>query len=285
MAFRRGEFVIFDECEEEDKNIVDDSTESKEECRHENKIEELNICKDCGLEISAIINVNEAEWRYYGADDSHHSSDPSRVHLRKNEEKSIFNDLKKSRIPETIKKKMNETYLTLTKGNILRGDKRKGLIFAIAFYIYRQSDEEKQKTKQELLEMMPGIPESAVSEGIAEYTKRMKKNKIPIEFKRYVRAEDYINELMEGFDASKEHKMKVKEVCASIHNKSSILNAAGPRSVATAVLWYYMKQRGTELECSKYAEKVGLSNLTIQKYTKEIEKVLKMLGKKKGKEE
>ena len=55
-------------------------------CLHKNIINENGIesCTDCGIEIYKELSL-EPEWRFYGENDSKHSSDPSRCHIRKME--------------------------------------------------------------------------------------------------------------------------------------------------------------------------------------------------------
>src|SRR5271156_5577616 len=104
--------------------IKEDDYENNEEDNYENldDIEELNIddyekinddimeiclhknsttnnggvetCSDCGIEIYKELSL-EPEWRYYGDNDSKHSSDPSRCHIRKIDDKNIYKDIEK----------------------------------------------------------------------------------------------------------------------------------------------------------------------------------------------
>jgi len=91
-------FELFDEALHEfNKNNEGENQDEieKNDCSHANIIDDngIKLCEDCGLEITRDIQYNK-EWRYYGASDTRHNSDPNRCHVRKTEEKTIYKDVK-----------------------------------------------------------------------------------------------------------------------------------------------------------------------------------------------
>ena len=89
------DFSLFEEAltkynENHDKEDDISHIIDKEDCKHNNIIEETGIvcCADCGIEMEKSI-FHEKEWRYYGQSDNKRTSDPNRVHLRKIELKLV----------------------------------------------------------------------------------------------------------------------------------------------------------------------------------------------------
>ena len=85
------------------------------------------ISKVCDVTDEKELNRNigfEKEWRYYGSSDTRHNSDPSRCHLRKNDEKNIFKDVENMKFNEKIVSIANTLYEKVTKGSIFRGNSR-----------------------------------------------------------------------------------------------------------------------------------------------------------------
>jgi transcription initiation factor TFIIIB Brf1 subunit/transcription initiation factor TFIIB len=70
---------------------------------------------------------------------------------------------------------------------------------------------------------------------------------------------------------------QVEEVCAiytRIYNRSSKLNRARPQSVAAAVIYYWISKNNIQIDIKDFAANTNLSELTIKKNTKEVEKVI-----------
>jgi len=115
----------------DEKNIT-------EICLHKNSANDkgVEICADCGIEIYKELSL-EPEWRYYGDNDSKHSSDPSRCHIRKIEEKNIYKDIEKYNFPVSINEAANSKYIEVTGGKIRRGNFRQSIIYACIFNAYK----------------------------------------------------------------------------------------------------------------------------------------------------
>lgn len=261
------------EIESKEAKSIDekDYKELSGECKHLNITSlEVDICTDCGMVLSHEIST-EAEWRYYGSEDTRHASDPSRVHLRKNEHKNIFKDLEKYPLPQTIKEKMNERYIKITNGDILRGDSRIGMIFACAFYIYKES--KSIKTADELLEIIK-ISKKCMSKGLENYVKRTNKQGTRVLVRTYTNASDFIPDIMEKFYSQRSHINAVKELYLKIKNKSSVLNASKPQSVACSLVYYYLCSINIQIKCKDFARTVGVSDMTISKLSKTISSIL-----------
>ena len=100
----------------------------EEDCLHNNTTNEkgIDICTDCGEEISKKI-THTKEWRYYGQSDNRHSADPNRVQVRKIDDRTIFRDVDNMGFSDKIISEANELYFEVTKGQIFRGNSRKAM--------------------------------------------------------------------------------------------------------------------------------------------------------------
>ena len=83
-----------------------------------------------------------------------------------------------------------------------------------------------------------------------------------------------IMEIMDKFYATAEQKEEVLELYKCIENKSSLLNRSRPQSVASGIVRYYILQKGKDVPIAVFKAKVNLSELTINRIVKEIERIL-----------
>mgnify|MGYP003336189110 FL=1 len=79
---------------------------------------------------------------------------------------------------------------------------------------------------------------------------------------------------MDKFKSSQEQKEEVIKLYSRIKNKSSKLNRARPQSVAASLIYYWTQQNNIDINLKDFAKKVDLSELTIDKNTKEISVIL-----------
>ena len=264
------EFKLFDEynnSQHSDKKI----SFITKECKHCNLIEDngIKLCLDCGQELNRNIGF-EKEWRYYGSSDTRHNSDPSRCHLRKNDEKSIYKDVENMKFNEKIVSIANSLYEKITKGSIFRGNSRKSIVFACIFHAYKISgDPQSCDTLVKIfnLEKRVGL------KGL----KYVNLNAPPdLDLKAsYIKPEDIIKEIMEKFAADESQHNEVISIYKQIKNKSSVINRSRPQSIASGIVRYYILKNKKEISMNDFKSKVGLSELTINRIVKEICTILK----------
>ncbi len=271
---------IFDESlyEEEDYNNVDSidvenyrsiNSDEMDLCIHTNSIMSngVEVCTDCGTEIYKELSL-EAEWRYYGDNDSKHNSDPSRCHLRKNDEKNIYNDVKDIDLPRNIIVEANDLYLLITEGKTRRGKFRKALIFACVFNAYKY--QLNPQTPEELQEKFE-LTKKDISRGLCQFNLKMKKSRKPT----YISPINFIPCIMKKkFNSSDEHVEKVKKLYKKIECKSILLNRSNPQSTISGLIYYYCRLIGKDITCAKFSEIVKLSDLTIGKISRNISEIL-----------
>lgn len=268
-----SDFILFDEAIEKYNNmgLHDSENESKSEnCEHLNLVNEkgVSVCIDCGEEINQQI-LHEKEWRYYGQSDTKHSSDPTRVQVRKNEERTIFKDVENLGFSESIIAKANKIYAQVTQGKIFRGNSRKAIVFACVFHAYKINGN--PQSHESLIEVFRLNRKTGLRglKYVSIYAPKESKIKTT-----YISPVNLINEIMQKFTATTEQKDEVIQLYEKIKNKSSRLNRSRPQSVASGLVFYWICLKGKGITVKEFAKKVSLSELTINKIAKEISEVL-----------
>jgi len=241
-------------------------------CEHTDVVSENGIvlCTDCGEEIDRPI-LHDKEWRYYGSTDSKRSSDPTRVHVRKSEEKNIDKDVETMGFSKNIVAKANELYMECTKGQIYRGGSRKAIIFACVFHAYKLIGN--HQTPDNLIQIFR-ISRKEGLKGLKIINVNIsKKSEIHDTF---ITSRHIINDIMNKFLTNEEQKEEVYALYEKIKNRSSTLNRARPQSVAAAVIYYWICLNDIGISIQEFANITQLSELTIQKNMKEVESIIKV---------
>ena len=70
-----------------------------------------------GNEIEKTI-FQDKEWRYYGNSDNNRTSDPNRVHIRKIDDRNIFQDVENMKFSDKIVSLAIQIYIKVIKGSI-----------------------------------------------------------------------------------------------------------------------------------------------------------------------
>lgn len=248
-------------CEENITTIV---------CSHVNIISEkgIGVCIDCGEEIQQKID-HDKEWRYYGQSDNKHTSNPNRVQMRKIEERSIYKDVESLGFSENIISKANKLYAQVTQGKIFRGNSRKAIVFACVFHAYKISD--KPQSHDKLIKIF-NLNRKTGLKGLKYVNLCAPKNsKIRT---TYITPINLVEEIMDQFSATCEQKQEVCDIYEQIKNRSSRLNRSRPQSVASGIVFYWICLKEKDISLKDFAKKVTLSELTINKMTKEIVDIL-----------
>ena len=227
------------------------------------------ICLDCGMHIQSEIKY-EKEWRFYGASDTRHVTDPNRCHMRKSSDKNIMKDVSNMGFSDRIVHIANEIYDNVSNGNIYRGAMRRAIIFACIFHAYKL--ENNPQSCDHLIKTF-NLTKKASLKGLKFVSLYSDKN--PSIKRSYITVENIINEIMNKFNASQEDINKIIIIYNKIKNKSSVLNRARPQSVAAGIIRYYCIKNNKEICMITFKNAVNLSELTINRISKEIENILK----------
>jgi hypothetical protein len=278
-----SEFILFDQILKEYKkiNISDEETDDSDSecCLHENIINEkgMSVCVDCGEEMQ-YKNTHDKEWRYYGQGDTKNSSDPTRVQMRKCEERNIFRDVENLGFSDKVVARANKIYAQVTKGKIFRGNSRRAIVFASIFHSFKLGG---HPQSHERLIRIFGLNRKTGLRGL-KYVNLYapKDSKIRT---TYISPVNLVEEILEQFSATKEQKQEVIDLYEKIKNKSSRLNRSRPQSVSSGLVFYWTCIKGKNISLKEFAKKVQLSELTISKIAKEISEVLETVSEEKGK--
>jgi len=242
----------------------------KEECTHSDVTEEngTKSCMLCGCEIVKTISYDK-EWRYYGADDTKRNSDPNRCQARKCDDKNIYKDVENMGFSDKVIDMANQIYLNTTKDKIYRGKSRKAIVYACIFNAFKILG---QPQSCDSLIGVFQLDRKVILKGLKHVSLNSPKNS---EIRtKYISAIEIIDEIMNKFNANSEQKKEVFEIYEKVKNKSLILNRSKPQSVASGIIYYYITLNNKEIDIKTFTKKVNLSELTVNKVSKEIQKIL-----------
>jgi len=250
-------------------------------CIHENTMVDNGVthCMDCGEEVSRDISQDK-EWRFYGHGDSVHCSDPNRCQIRKKEERNIYKDVEGKGFSQKIINTANNIYSEVTKKKkknkddpdvyqIYRGTSRKAIVFACIFSAYKLHG--MPETWEELSKVFK-LDRKDCSTGIKHISKFAPK-KSPLRT-TYITPIDLVDSIMDKFDATKEQKLEVINIYKQIENSSYKLNQSRPKSVACSLVYFWIKKTGKDMSIKDFTDNVQLSEITVDKLSKEIERVI-----------
>jgi len=266
MIKKMDQFDSITKCFDNRKN---NEVELECKCKHRDICTENDkiICNECGEELENILSCSK-ETRSFQSSDPR-KSDPTRVHARKNEDKSIGKDLINLNISDTIATKANYIYEDVTNGKIYRGSSRKAIIFACVYHAYKISGI--PQTADSLLRTFDisrknGLKGMKVVNINASYDSEIHNSEITIV--------NIIQDILSNFVTSKHHELEVVDLYSKIHNRSSRLNRARPQSVAASVVYYWIKTKNLNVTLEEFARITELSQMTIVKNTKEVGNIL-----------
>ena len=267
-----------DEDEDENENETEEEIYSDDElcdietCKHNDISNDNGIvsCIDCGMEVSKIISY-EKDWRYYGNDDTRKNSDPNRCHIRKIEDKSIFRDVENLGFSEKVVNLANDIYTQVTKGKIYRGNSRKSIIFGCIFHSVKMNG---KIYSCEALRNIFKLDKKIILKGLKHVNLHSPKNGQIVN--RYITPIELVNEYIVKFTYIEEDKKAISDIYEQIKDKSSMINRSRPQSVASSLIYYYFakKHGSNNFSIKDFIKKIKLSELTVNKISKEITRIL-----------
>jgi transcription initiation factor TFIIIB Brf1 subunit/transcription initiation factor TFIIB len=238
-------------------------------CKHVERdcINGQNICCECGEHIEDVIDEDQ-EWRYYGSSDNKNNSDPSRVQYRKNPDKGIRKDLEKLQFSQEVINLADQYYGEVTKGDIKRGNLRKGIMFACVFEAFNALD--KYQLPEHLKEIFC-IEKKDICKGITYFNKGMPKRE-----KKYLTPEHFIPKLCDKFSLKKDFVDEVVTLYKSVSTNPT-LSRSYPQSVSAGCIYYVLKKKNIDISPYDFGKVLNMSEITITKKAHEIEEVLSNL--------
>ena len=257
--------------EDNEDNLKEDRGDEKELssnlCSHLNTINESGtfLCKDCGVEIAKVMSY-EKDWRYYGSDDTRKNSDPNRCHIRKVEDKIIFRDVEYFWFSDKIVNTANDIYSQVTKGKIYRGNSRKAIIFGCVFHSIKLNG--KSYSCESLREIFK-LDRRIILRGLKHVNLNAPKSS---QIKNKNGTYELLDEYITKFGIKDKDRDEIIEIYNKIKNKSTIINRSRPQSVISSLIYYFLckKNGSNNVNIKDFIKKVNLSELTINKISKEI---------------
>ncbi len=244
-----------------------DSEEEEEVmCSCSDTVEEQGVlmCRGCGREIQE----NKGN-RWSGIEGGRGVSDPTRCQARKVDEKSIFKDVETYGFSPAIVHVANDIYIQVTDSKIYRGESRRGIIFSCIFHAFKLSG---APQSSDSLNSVFKLDRKVMLKGMKHVSLHAPKDSA---FRRtYITPIEIIDETMTKPNATKEHKQEVNVLYDLVRNRSSMVNRSKPQSVAAGLVFYYITKQNKRVTMKDFTKLVGLSELTIQKLVKEIERIL-----------
>ncbi len=247
-------------------SIVEDV--SMQICIHRTLLSEKGaiLCGDCGVEINHVPDDSlTEEWKYSGINDMKHSTDPTRCYVRKLKDKTIYQDLQNMNISDHIKDIANDIYIEVCGDKIHRGSKRKSIVFASVFHAYKLNNN--PQSCENLIKVFK-IKRKDALKGLKFINDNADKNS-PIRT-IYITPEHLIHEFLHGFKVSEDKKHEIIGLYQFIQDKSATLNRSRPQSVASGVIWYWIRLHKRQINVKEFIKKVDLSELTVIKMAKEV---------------
>jgi len=186
------------------------------------------------------------------------------------EDKSIFKDVETFGFSEKVVNVANDMYTEVTKGKIYRGNSRRAIIFGCIFHAIKIHG---KMYSCESLRSIFKLDKKIILKGLKHVN--LNSSKVNM-VNRYITPMELINEYMVKFVHTEEDIQAINEIYEKVKNKSSIINRSRPQSVASSIIYYYFSTKfGTNnFSIKDFIKKIKLSELTVNKITKEIKKLI-----------
>ncbi len=259
-------FDLFDKLTSiPDDNIVE---QKKHICNHSNVLFQKGstLCGDCGIEVAQEGEDDDKHWEYYGIIDIKNSSD--RCYIKKTKDKTIYQDLVNMNISDHIKDIANDIYIEVCKGKTHRGARRRSIVFASIFHSYKISNN--PQSCESLIKIFK-IKRKDALKGLKFINANAVKDS-PIRTV-YITPEDLIRGFLTKFQVSDDKRDEIIDIYNFVKDKSVILNRSRPQSVASGIIYYWIRLNDRHISIKDFTKKVDLSELTVSKMAKEIARI------------
>lgn len=250
-----------------DPVINSDHPSSEIECTHPECIysEENTICTQCGKYTQSNLDLGK-EWKSYPSSGGKFVKDPSRVAARKVYYKGIHKDVTYMNFSDEVVSIADDIYKEVTKGGIKRANSRKSIIFACIFHAYKIVG--KPQPRDKLLTLF-NISKSLANSGL-KFVNLNASRFSPIRTS-YITVPDFIESIMQNISATQSQIEEAKNIYDAIPDQ---FHNSQPKSIASAVIFYWMKQNNIKVTLEEFSKLTDLSGLTIEKLQKDISKLV-----------
>ncbi len=236
------------------------------------KIDGIEICTLCGNEVLINFGV-ENKYTITGNKTSRFSTKTE----NKKGIKTLLDTI--TNLPKDIYEESNQEFCEFFT-DISRGKKLRGIVFAIVF---NKAKEKKVSILAGQLYKDLGINKKIASDGKKEYTAKIGKKKIIVNF---ISAKDYIPDMVKKFGCNEYDIKNIVNIYETIKGKSQQINSSTPKSLCAAMIYYYymlltasknVENNKKKISIDEFSKTVELSTLTIQKLGLHIQEVVSNL--------
>lgn len=246
--------------------LFDGKQDDTPQCTHTDitYVKGMIVCERCGLEVEG----DTKDWKYFGLTDVQYSMDPTQCFIRKTRDRSIYEDVQHLNICDRIKDLANSIYVDVCGTNIHRGSTRKAIVFASIYHAYKMDGDPQSCEnliplfKIQRKEALKGL--KYMSEFAPQFTDGIA-----------ITPEHLIVEFAKKFKVPKDRCDEIVDIYKKTIDSSRILNRSRPQSVASGIIWYWLKTNNKSISIDEFTKKVELSELTVTKLAKEVGKILK----------
>jgi transcription initiation factor TFIIIB Brf1 subunit/transcription initiation factor TFIIB len=236
--------------------IEDPNPRDVSECTHpDTAIQDMEVvCMTCG---TILTNISFTD-NLYGENVQNHYRKTK--HIR-----SIHPDIETLQVPPEVEDLANEMYLNVTKNLTQKGDNRKGIICSCLKQAYMRFGI--PMTMEKLAERM-NIRQRHIYKGC-----RMVADIYPEDIS-ILSASDLIAENAALFNLNQADIAKIQILCKSTLSESTVLKRSKPQSVAAGLVYFYIRVNKMDVPRAQCAQKVRVSEITLQKIAKVVAAIL-----------
>ncbi len=266
--------------------------------------EGIIVCENCGVDNGAVIDYQQ-EWRFYGSEDTKHSSDPTRcgmpinpllpesslgtIILGKGFEKyrklnnwnsMTYKERSLLKVFKNIQSKSDENnisicvvdrakimYKTLSEDTIKRGKSRKGLI-AACLYNSCKDKNDSRSTKE--ISQMFNLKIKKMTSGCKQFNEMMYHNDHSyIANIRPTSADDFIERYATVLKMDKTNKERAIHV-SDMATKLGLVSENTPASIAVGSIYLISQNHNLKITKKKLSELCEISEVTISKTYKKM---------------
>lgn len=262
-------------------------------CEHPEIEESLGVrfCKTCGQEIPYL--SFEPEWHCY----ENTEKDQARcLPLMKKNNRNIDKFVEKLHISESVKINAEQKYLQIVKHSTYRGNKRASIIAACVLFAYRENGEYKTADDiRKLFKNSSDITKKNMSYGLSKYYQMFKEDRV-----KHISPEKVLPKIMELAHVEEKFYPELLTTIQLLRTSNSsygLYHQSSPQCIASAVVYHFLSldKKDHRLQSnpktsealqlpkitkSDFSKLVGLSEITISKLNKEIEKTIESESQK-----
>lgn len=269
MALEIDPFAILDA-----QNDQEDKEESLAPgCAHESiyrESEHKSYCLDCGLEVQSDLS-QEKDWKTFSKE-----VDTSRGYTSVTKYKNIYDEIKHMNFPANIVDSADALFKLVTQKMAeklkkpsfnFKGLMRKAVILACIYESFKKLAPTAISLPR-LVEIFAPLNRKKAFVGI-----KILRLKNKLVQSRCITPLDFVRDVLDKF-ANDIDQSEIREIYSQIENRSESLNRSWHYSVAAGLVYYYALLKKKDICLKEYAQRIKLSEFTIQKNAKEISSIL-----------